>query len=384
MFEVFYIGAAIQGFLLAAFLWVHSARRAAGRFLAVLLLLLSFDQSGKYWLLRQNEGIFSIIYAFTYFLGYLYGPLVYSYAVSLISERPISRKMYLTVIPGLFYLSYSLLFYTLSPEEQKLEIERFKNSGLTSLELLVETLVYISNIIYFLAIIPLLQRHRRKVEEGFSSRHSGSLVWLQALIIINLFAWIIAGLSFVFYFYKPNWSLGLENLLYLAIAASIYVIGYFTLFRAAGFQRLHRRVFKEMKPAEETITPDSPLKYARTRLDQDTARKYQERIHNYMQEEQAYLDPELNIQDLAERIEIPAYLISQVINSREGLNFFHYVNRFRISAAQEALKDPERKEHTVLRIAFDSGFNSKSTFNSIFKKFTGTTPGEFRKKIKTS
>ncbi|MCZ6899895.1 MAG: helix-turn-helix domain-containing protein, partial [Bacteroidetes bacterium] len=75
---------------------------------------------------------------------------------------------------------------------------------------------------------------------------------------------------------------------------------------------------------------------------------------------------------------IPSHHLSQVINDRIGLNFFDFVNSYRIKEATRLLSDSQKSEYTIIELAYESGFNSKSTFNSAFKRFAGSTPTEFR------
>ena len=82
----------------------------------------------------------------------------------------------------------------------------------------------------------------------------------------------------------------------------------------------------------------------------------------------------LSITELAGQLEIPSNHLSQIINEQVGENFFEFVNTYRVKEVQDRIKENQDKKFTLLAIAFDSGFNSKSSFNSIFKKQTGITP----------
>jgi len=97
-----------------------------------------------------------------------------------------------------------------------------------------------------------------------------------------------------------------------------------------------------------------------------------------MDRERLYLQSELTLQNIADHLKIPAYQVSQAIN--EGLNktFYDLVNGYRVAEAKRLLLDPKSKNNKILAIAFDSGFNSKTTFNTVFKKFTGFTPSDFK------
>jgi AraC-like DNA-binding protein len=95
-----------------------------------------------------------------------------------------------------------------------------------------------------------------------------------------------------------------------------------------------------------------------------------------MDEEQPWLEPELTLAELAHRLRTNTSLLSHVINTGCGLNFNDFVNSYRIAEAQRKLQDVRFAHYSLIGIALESGFNSKSTFNRVFKKLTGRTPGE--------
>jgi AraC-like DNA-binding protein len=91
------------------------------------------------------------------------------------------------------------------------------------------------------------------------------------------------------------------------------------------------------------------------------------------------MDPLLSLERLSKSVRIPERILSQVINQSSGLNFNDFINKYRTEHAQKLLKDEPNKK--VLEVAYECGFNSKTTFNSAFKKFTGQTPSEFKKNL---
>jgi AraC-like DNA-binding protein len=98
----------------------------------------------------------------------------------------------------------------------------------------------------------------------------------------------------------------------------------------------------------------------------------------FMYENKPYLNENITIKDLSCEINIPSHHLSIVINNRLGKNFYTFINDYRIKEALSILDDPENSDASILAIAFRAGFNSKSTFNSVFKKITGKTPSEYR------
>jgi len=82
---------------------------------------------------------------------------------------------------------------------------------------------------------------------------------------------------------------------------------------------------------------------------------------------------------MAQSLNLSTNHLSQIINEKLEMNFFDFINEYRVNEVKDRLSDPKYKHYTLLAIAFDSGFNSKSSFNSIFKQYTGLTPSEFQK-----
>jgi AraC-like DNA-binding protein len=105
------------------------------------------------------------------------------------------------------------------------------------------------------------------------------------------------------------------------------------------------------------------------------------KLLEFMETDKPYLNPELTIQDLAEKINIPKHHLTYVINSGLHKNFFNFVNEYRVEEFKRRVANPSYRHLTLLAIAFDSGFNSKSSFNNIFKNITGQTPSEYKKQI---
>jgi AraC-like DNA-binding protein len=111
--------------------------------------------------------------------------------------------------------------------------------------------------------------------------------------------------------------------------------------------------------------------------EKETATLY-DAVENLMQQEHLFLDPNLTLASLSKRLKVSSQKLSMVVNSLSGTNFNEYINRYRVTHAQQILKDPSRSNLNIAAIAYDCGFNSLSTFNTAFKKNTGKTPSGFR------
>jgi ligand-binding sensor domain-containing protein/AraC-like DNA-binding protein len=125
-----------------------------------------------------------------------------------------------------------------------------------------------------------------------------------------------------------------------------------------------------------------PEKYSTSALADEKVEEVLPKLERLMDEEKVYLDAELNLQGLARRAGIHYNYLSRIINEKFGLSYNDYVNKYRIEEARRMLADPEHAEKTILDIAYDTGFYSKSVFNTAFKKLTGMTPSQWRKRSK--
>jgi len=121
-------------------------------------------------------------------------------------------------------------------------------------------------------------------------------------------------------------------------------------------------------------------KYRTSALTQDRADDVMQKLLAKMETEEVYLNPDLTLKKLAEMLMVHPNHLSQIINEKLNQSFNDFINKYRIVRAQEKLRETESSEKTVLEIAYDVGFYSKSVFNTAFKKFTGQTPTEFKRK----
>jgi YesN/AraC family two-component response regulator len=141
----------------------------------------------------------------------------------------------------------------------------------------------------------------------------------------------------------------------------------------------YERFEKAVKKVRD-MHPVSNSRYAKSGLSKEESERIFVLIKKYFEEHRPYLDPDLRLDVLAQKININRNHLSQSINENGKSAFWNFVNLYRLEDAKRNLKDPATKHLTIEAIALDSGFNSLSTFNSLFKKMTGATPKEWRGK----
>ena len=110
--------------------------------------------------------------------------------------------------------------------------------------------------------------------------------------------------------------------------------------------------------------------------------RYLKSLLDYVEREKPFLNPKLTIEQLAQEIGINRFYLSQIINEKLNRNFSDFINAYRIKETQRLMRSPDHQHLNILGMAYESGFNSKSSFNSAFKKLTGMSPSQYRQSVK--
>jgi AraC-like DNA-binding protein len=169
--------------------------------------------------------------------------------------------------------------------------------------------------------------------------------------------------------------------LYLHTERGAYVPGIFSFLLTLTIALLgYRSLTQKALPLEAGIIARQSASRAPSRKPSEDFAPLRDALAAYMAENKPYRDPDLTLPSLAEETGINRNVLSRIINECEGMNFSDYVNSARLTHAKEALADPARRQQTILQIAFDAGFNSKTTFNTFFRRKEGITPNAFREK----
>lgn len=166
-----------------------------------------------------------------------------------------------------------------------------------------------------------------------------------------------------------------ENL--FAVVGSIltfylFFIGFFGIRQTTGFTNI---------PVETNFekTTDSKPNYKNSGLNEEMVDDFFQKLTIHTEENKPYLDENLSLAMLAEQLGLTSNQLSQIINQKTSTNFFNFINSYRVEAVKERLKDPDFAHYSILAIGYDCGFQSKSSFNKIFKQMVGKTPLEFQK-----
>ena len=311
----------------------------------------------------------------------LHGPFLYLYVSALTSERKhFSIKSIWHFIPFVAFIFYLLIASRFRDYSEGIRVDHVSHEAETPfLFLFFLIITALSGPIYFLLA------YRKFHKSKNSSRHISSkevnLDWLGKLIPIFGIVWtvliIIAVIHHIFHLFSMAFC---TNGLFLSLSGFIILIGYFGLKQKEVFLSFSKEEFEESKAS----TSGDKIKYGTSRLRGPDLQKCYHQIGRYMEIKKPYLDPDLTLPKLAESLGVPTHHLSQVINEMHGSNFFDFINKFRVEEVKRKIQDPIFKNYSLLGIAMESGFNSKSAFNRVFKNLTGITPSSFRESLPSS
>ncbi|NIR73223.1 AraC family transcriptional regulator [candidate division KSB1 bacterium] len=360
---------ALHGVALGMFFFFHGrGDRGANIVLGILLVVFSIN-FGLPKIVKDYHTQFPHLIAAAYPLPFLLGPLLYLYAKRLTSGREHNLKMRLHFIPFLTVTFYLMPFY-LQSEAEKLDfIHKIRTTGLPVDWLALSGVKTLHLLGYLAATFWMLKQHGRQVRAVFSSIERIHLRWLRYLVFGTGCVWFV---QFVFYlgfmFHK------LVDPYIVADYASGYATAIFVY--SIGYMGLRQPEIFGMAIRELNIK-----KYHRSGLTPDKAERYLKKLLTYMEQNKPYRNSELTLPQLASEMDIPPNHLSQIINEKLQQNFFDFINKYRVDEVKQRLANPGDNHFTILAMAFDAGFNSKSAFYSAFQKHTGTSPSRYPRTV---
>ncbi|MGU3375251.1 helix-turn-helix domain-containing protein [Chryseobacterium sp. M5A1_1a] len=230
------------------------------------------------------------------------------------------------------------------------------------------------NLPYIALIYFKIRKHQKRIKTISSNTENIDLQWLIKLSFL-LFVTIVITVGYELFntfVYKMHQHLVMDLLfLFIVYSTLYYVLRQKEIYPTDKNQREELLSIELESEAEEAL---------RKKLIQDDEfEPLKQRLINLMETEKPYLDGDLNLLKLSDLIQINAHQLSYLLNNGFQENFFYFVNKYRVEHAKKMLVNDSYQKLSILGIAFESGFNSKTAFNTIFKKMTDMTPSEFRK-----
>ena len=365
--------AAFNAFFFSVLLFQKKPKALHDKILILWLAFLGLD-TGVYGLF-SNELFtrFPLLSASFMSLLLLHGPFLYFYISSLVvNPNKFRTKDLLHFTPFLLFNLYLFVVSFFPMVSERISLSHVANEHEPPLLFqLFLILVVLSGPVYFLLSIRLFKSLDIHIFNNFSRAEDINLDWLRKLVYIFGSVWtllmIVATIHHVFHLF--SWTFCTDG---ISLSLSIFII-------LIGYYGLKQKELFSFPEKESFILEQKPEKYSGSRLKESEARLYLEKLNSFIGKEKPYLNPDLNLPQLAKEVDIPSHYLSQVINENIGLNFFDFINRQRVEDVKSKISDPRYNNFSILGIAFESGFNSKSAFNRVFKNVTGFTPSEYKK-----
>jgi AraC-like DNA-binding protein len=212
-----------------------------------------------------------------------------------------------------------------------------------------------SGIFYVTWSALLLKRHRSNIREQFSDLEKINLQWLRIL------TYGLGGIWVLVMFFKS------ELLILAGVGIFVFLIGFFGVRQAIIFT-------PGQLPADGN---GQKKKYPKSGLTEEVSEELHEKLKRLMTEDALYKKSDLSINDLSSKLGVHPNYLSQIINQKEEKNFYDFVNTYRFEEFKRLIAMKKNQQYTLLSLAYDCGFSSKSSFNRYFKKATGQTPSEY-------
>nr|WP_121270771.1 helix-turn-helix domain-containing protein [Pedobacter schmidteae] len=363
----------ISLFLAFFLLTVKTKHKRSNALFAIFLLLTAIDISQPLWNLAvsgpSNLGMFRITFSF------LQVPVFYLYVLSVCyADFKLKTKHILHLLP--FLIANVVLLPRFYMVDMATKIDFIINRQSRFELQFNHILFHLQVIAYFTAIFMLLRKAKKLYQQNYAGSSIISYNWLFQFTSVLATLYMIALLKNILKFSDyPHLSEGIRIGL---LVSSLFMICWH-LFKALNNPDLFRNIDSKLK-----LVSDLVLEEKNGEQPAVSEKEYHEdllKLQQYMTDEKPFLNPSLTIQDVSKGIRVPVRDLSLLINHQLGQHFYDFVNTYRIENAMHILKDEAKSKLTILEILYYVGFNSKSSFNTAFKKHTGSTPTDYRKNL---
>ena len=299
-------------------------------------------------------------------LGYaLDGPLLYLYVLSIIRPNfTLNAKHRLHLLPLVIYFVFLFVAYYCQDHVVKRQVIGLYLFDLNWQFVTMDTLIKSSRFVYLILSIYLINKYREQLKDSRSNIENIDLTWLKILVIgfaLVTLVGVVLSLSKVVNLFYPV-EVSLQIFLGLTTYYADLILVCFLLFFSAVNISAVAKVKDQTKSSYDDYKADA---------------EYVDRLVKFMDAEKPYLKSNITLDALSEMLDVPARELTALLNGHFKMNYYEFINNYRIKEAKEILK--MHKDQTISDIYLAVGFNSKSVFNTFFKKNTGMTPSEYRK-----
>jgi len=343
-------------------------------------ILISFGAEFRHIALEWSPDLF-YIFGFGYWLE---GPLLLWYTRSLIyKDYHLRLKDIIYLLPFIAYAGYQLIFYYSLDVGDKINIQEEYDLSVAP-QIMNYVTLFRELFRVSLGIICLIEikRYTQHIRTNFSDIDKIDLTWLKILVIgflaIRFWAVLVASLILISISFGISTNFEIMGLLgnyttFLLVSVLIF----FGLGHSSVFEGLEQRPQQEVEPVKDDNGNEQEIDTQKDKIKPEMI----EQLARHMEKEKPYLTPALTLEKLAGQLRMQPRLLSNIINRHFDCNFFEFINSYRVEEAKRMLADKQYADKNMLDIMLDVGFNSKATFNTLFKKKAGMTPSEYRKSV---
>ena len=307
-----------------------------------------------------------------------FGPFLFLYTKYLLYRRFFFKtRDFFHFIP---FLVFTFLYFGLFKDNVNFDDHLvFLNDGYTFVRIIYAASFMGSVIYYTYLTLTILARHRRHLKDRFSYfSESNELNWLYILTAIF-------SLTYLTYFALGTYNVLTQkaffNISYISnifLTTLAFAVSYFGIKQPYLFKVVPEEKDGEYIAQAKEDEGKEIEKYKNSNLTIEQKEQYIAHIYVFMKSEKSYMNPELTVQDLSKQLNISRHHLTEILNNDIGKNFFTFINEYRVEEVKRRLLDEKFEHLTIVALAFESGFNSKSTFNSIFKQNTNMTPTQWK------
>ena len=329
------------------------------------------------------------IYDYPHLLGLqfpfplIHGVLLYYYVSTVTNQLPKKKGIiFLHLLPSILTYIYLIQFFKFSAEE-KIEIFRSGGQDYLGFQQVLLFTVFLSGIVYVIWTSYILRKHKKRIRNEFSNIEDINLNWLRLLTYGLGAVWIVV-------IFTEN-----DGLIHACISIFVIIVGFFGIQQKNIFNTFERKATIDSAIAEEVLKEELPEKelekaeelmvikekYTSSGLSEKKLDEYYAKLNKIITIDKVYTNPDLSLSELASNLDINANYLSQIINKKESKTFYDYINGYRVDEFKRLIAIPKNRQFTLLAVAYDCGFNSKSSFNRYFKKITGLTPSQYVKPL---
>lgn len=354
------LGTIVQGFLLSVAIFVKSSKNnTANILLSLFIFCVSFSMIGRIGPILSLTNSAFVMGAIMDLIIFSYGPLSYFYLKTLFNGKySLQFKDVIHFVPFvvfLIYFSYRFFF------EQHFNDSIF-HRNLDIVFVFLESMAILSNAVYIYIAY--------RMVKSYEKRTPIQLSYLPQIKYIKIFLLLISVIIFFWFFgFISKYNIHLQfgtafsyNIVWALISFLTFAFAYISFFESGIISIPEKIVKYEQGYFEDSYYDDLKSKLDQTILD-----------------ESPFLNPKLTLSHLSISMGVNQRDLSRVINEYYGVNFYEFINNFRVDKFKQLVTSRDNNDFTIVALAYESGFNSKATFNTAFKKIMGCTPSQFIK-----